>query len=68
MFYEHGHRYLYSRSALERACVTAGFDAVRHSCNQDRDSLLGYLDTHAERYGHKPEVAQFVEMIKPPRR
>lgn len=65
MFYEHGHRYLYSRSALKRACVSAGFDAVRLSVNQDPGSQLGYLDTHAERYGHKPEVAQFVEMIKP---
>jgi len=65
MFYEHGHRYIYSRSALKRACVNAGFEQVWHSFSQDRASQLGYLDTHVQRYGYKPEMAQFVEMIKP---
>lgn len=65
MFYEHGHRYLYSRSALVRACARAGFEKITPSTNMDPRSQLGYLDTHADRYGHDPEVAQFLEVTKP---
>jgi predicted SAM-dependent methyltransferase len=65
MFYEHGHRYLYSRAALMRACELAGFVNLTASTHKDPRSQLGYLDTHAERYGHKPEVAQFLEATKP---
>lgn len=65
VFYGHGHRYLYTREALQRCCLEAGFTEVRTSSYRDEASVLGYLDSHAERFNHPPEISQFLEVAKP---
>ncbi len=64
IFYEHGHRYIYSRSELLDAIKKAGFSSSSHSTYRDPSSKLGFLDTHADRFNHPPEMSQYVEAIK----
>ncbi len=47
-FYEHGHRYIYSRAEMLAALVAAGFTEARHSTYKDPASELGFLDSHAD--------------------
>ena len=65
MFYAHGHQYLYTREELKKACKQVGFVALKPSCYRDTDSVLGHLDTHADRFGHPEQLAQYLEMQKP---
>jgi predicted SAM-dependent methyltransferase len=64
IFYEHGHCYLYTRQALHGRCLEAGFENIQLSSYQDPDSKLGYLDSHADRFNHPPEISQYLEMKK----
>lgn len=64
LFYEHGHRYIYSRRELCAAIEQAGFGSNAHSTYRDQDSVLGFLDTHAYRFDHPPEMSQYVEAVK----
>jgi predicted SAM-dependent methyltransferase len=65
IFYEHGHRYLYTREALQFYCQEAGFIDIRFSTYQDPQSRLGYLDSHAHRFHHSPDISQYLEAEKP---
>lgn len=60
-FYEHGHRYIYSRAEMLAALVAAGFTEARHSTYKDPASELGFLDSHADRFSHDPLLSQYVE-------
>lgn len=61
IFYKHGHRHLYTRTALETELRAAGFRLVRSSFYRAPASALGHLDSHADRFGHPPEISQYVE-------
>lgn len=63
-FYGHGHRYLYSRAEMAKVVSEAGFSETRHSTYKDPTSRLGFLDSHADRFGHDPLLSQFVEAIR----
>jgi len=63
-FYEHGHRYIYSRRELLAALDRAGFSKSIHSTYRAAESVLGYLDTHAHRFDHAPELSQYVEAAR----
>ncbi|NEO96283.1 MAG: methyltransferase domain-containing protein [Moorea sp. SIO3G5] len=65
IFYEHGHRYLYTQQALEFYCQETGFTNLNKSTYKDNESRLGYLDSHAERFNHSPEISQYLEAQKP---
>ena len=64
IFYEHTHRYIYTRQALQEKCLEAGFENVRSSSYKDSNSRLGYLDSHADRFSHPPEISQYLEAEK----
>ena len=63
-FYDHGHRYIYSRRELVSATAQAGFSKSVHSTYRDPEAVLGFLDTHAERFDHAPELSQYVEATR----
>lgn len=63
-FYDHGHRYLYSRTELVALLTEVGFSMVRVSTYQDLYSPLGHLDSHADRFRHPPELSQYQEATK----
>lgn len=65
VFYSHGHRYLYTREALLFYCQEVGFTNLKMSFYQDYESKLGYLDSHANRFNHIPEITQYLEAQKP---
>lgn len=65
IFYEHEHRHIYSRAELAAALAQAGFADITPSSYKDASSELGYLDTHADRFAHKPEISQYVEARRP---
>lgn len=65
IFYEHEHRYIYTRMKLEQSCLNAGFTDLRPSFYQDPDSRLGYLDSHPDRYRHSPDISYYLEARKP---
>jgi predicted SAM-dependent methyltransferase len=64
VFYNHDHRYLYTRKSLRHFCEEAGFVNICESIYQDPNSKLGYLDSHADRFNHPPEISQYLEMWK----
>ena len=64
IFYEHRHRCIYTREAIESSCREAGFARVRRSVYRDSSSRLGYLDSHADRFQHPPEMCQYLEAEK----
>jgi len=64
-FYEHGHAYIYSRAELLSALGTAGFSGCTHFAYKDPDSILGFLDSHADRFDHDPCLSQYVEARRP---
>ena len=49
IFYEHGHRYIYSKAGIRTLLETSKFKAVRESLFRDETSAFGYFDTHAVR-------------------
>jgi predicted SAM-dependent methyltransferase len=62
IFYEHAHVYLYTRHELFEAFRRARFENVRsYACGE---GALGYLDSHAIRFQHSPEISQYVEAQK----
>jgi len=61
IFYDHGHRHIYGRRELAGALSECGFRDVVFSTYRDRSARLGYLDSHADRFGHAPEISQYVE-------
>lgn len=63
-FLNHGHRYLYTRNALENAISAADFMGIRFSSYRDPESRLGYLDSHADRLMHSPDMSMYVEAEK----
>lgn len=65
IFYGHGHRYLYTQEALQFYCHEAGLINLRMSTYQDLESSLSYLDSHADRFNHLPEMSQYLEAQKP---
>ena len=65
VFYDHDHKYLYTRAALKYFCEEAGFINIYTSVYKDPDSNLGHLDSHADRFDHLPEISQYLEMQKP---
>lgn len=65
IFYDHDHRYLYTRRALRFFGEEAGFVDLHDSVYQDPKSSLGYLDSHADRFEHPAEISQFLELRKP---
>lgn len=62
IFYEHSHVYLYTRSELLEACRRARFENIRAYAYGE--GALGYLDSHAIRFQHPPEISQYVEAQK----
>ncbi|MFL0357658.1 class I SAM-dependent methyltransferase [Erythrobacter sp. GH1-10] len=65
IFYEHGHRFIYSRPRLTAALEQAGFEAVRFYKYKDPEALLGRYDSHAARFDHDPAISHHVEASKP---
>lgn len=66
-FLMHQHKHLYSRSNLKKLLEKCGFVDVEHSSYRSAGSELGYLDSHADRFKHPPEISQYVEARKPGR-
>ena len=60
-FYDHGHAYIYSRAELRDALTAAGFSACTWSTYKDPTAVLGFLDSHADRFDHDPLLSQYVE-------
>lgn len=50
IFYQHGHRYIYSKAGMRGMLEDAGLAAVTESSFRDRASPYGYFDTHALRF------------------
>lgn len=65
VFYNHGHCYLYTQQALQNHCREVGFINMKNSTYRDPESRLGYLDSHADRFKHLPEISQYLEVQKP---
>lgn len=65
IFYEHGHRFIYSRSRLTRALEQAGFETARFFEYRDPAALLGHHDSHAQRFDHDPAISHYAEAAKP---
>lgn len=64
IFYNHGHRHIYTCSALNRHLKNAGFTNISFSTYKDPDSELGEFDSHADRFSHPPEYSHYVEARK----
>ena len=62
--YRHEHRFVYTEAALREALLAAGFSQVRRSRYRDPEGALGAHDSHAERYGHAPEMSLYLEARK----
>jgi len=65
VFLNHGHKHLYTRGALAGAFSKVGFTNIRFSSYRDPESKLGYLDSHADRFMHSPDISMYVEAEKP---
>lgn len=63
-FYDHGHRYIYSRAEMANALTRAGFSDVQHSTYKDPETKLGFLDSHADRFHHDPLLSQYLEAVR----
>lgn len=50
IFYNHGHRHIYSKAGVRRLLQSAGLIDVRESSFRDMNSAYGYFDTHALRF------------------
>jgi hypothetical protein len=49
IFYQHGHRHIYSKAGVRALLEAAGLAAVTESSFRDGASAHGYFDTHALR-------------------
>jgi predicted SAM-dependent methyltransferase len=66
IFYDHGHRHIYSRAGMRALLESAGFEGLRLSSFRDPHSRFGYFDTHPLRFAvSKAELAQYWEADKP---
>lgn len=65
IFFEHGHRFIYSSIALRSALNKAGFNEIEFYGYQDPRAILGRLDSHADRFQHDPNISHYVEGTKP---
>ena len=65
IFFDHGHKYIYSRHELSNALTEAGFVFIRNSSYKDPKSKLGFLDSHPQRFNHPPEISQYVDAQRP---
>jgi predicted SAM-dependent methyltransferase len=65
IFFNHQHVYLYSRLQLHASLRISGFIDIRQSSFRDPAAALGYLDSHALRFGHTPDLSQYVEARRP---
>lgn len=65
IFFNHAHKYIYSRQELSYALTAASFVSIQASGYKDANSALGLLDSHPERFNHVPEISQYVEAQKP---
>jgi hypothetical protein len=63
-FYDHGHKYLYTIYEVKQMLSRRGFESIVTSDYQSKDSLLGQLDSHADRYGHSVEQSMYIEAVK----
>lgn len=64
-FYLHHHRHLFSPQELRDLSLSCGFVDQLVSKYKDPQSTLGYLDSHADRFNHAPELSQYLELRKP---
>lgn len=64
IFYGHHHRHIYSIPNLKEALSSAGFVDIRFTDYRDASSPLGKFDTHADRYGHPPDMSIYVDVRK----
>jgi predicted SAM-dependent methyltransferase len=64
IFYDHGHLHIYTPESLARACQEAGFESPQRSGYRDPESRLGWLDSHADRFGRSPEISQYTEALR----
>jgi predicted SAM-dependent methyltransferase len=65
IFYDHEHRYIYSRNKLLSALSRCGFVELRHSSYKEQSSPLALLDSHPDRFNHPPEMSQYLEARRP---
>lgn len=65
IFYLHHHRHIFSPQELLDVCLASGFIEPLESKYKDPHSTLGYLDSHADRFNHPPELSQYLELRKP---
>ncbi len=65
IFYLHLHRHLFTPQELLDVSLACGFVEPIVSKYKDPRSSLGYLDTHADRFRHAPELSQYLELRKP---
>ena len=65
IFYGHGHRHIYTEPSLHDAMQKAGFGEIVFSSYRDGQSVLGRHDSHADRFGHPPEIFLYCEAQKP---
>jgi predicted SAM-dependent methyltransferase len=68
IFYDHQHRYLYTRDKLATAVKCCGFVEIRQSSYRETNSRYGYLDNHPVRFNHLPEISQYLEARRPDER
>jgi hypothetical protein len=50
---------------LLSALGAAGFSDCTHFTYKDPGSILGFLDSHADRFDHDPRLSQYVEARRP---
>lgn len=66
VFYDHGHRYIYSEAEMEALLHKVGFSIVKKSSFRDPKANFGHFDTHALRFPEAPaECSQYWEAQKP---
>lgn len=63
IFLCHEHRFVYTSQGLEELFRLAGF-RFRRSLYQDGNSKLARLETHADRFGHPPEISMYYDAWK----
>lgn len=64
LFYNHGHKYIYTREKLERLVLSVGFVKTCTSRYLDPESQFAYLDSHPYRFDHEPEISQYLDAWK----
>ena len=65
IFYEHGHRYIYTKAGIRALLAASKFTSVRESSFRDNASSYGYFDTHAIRISVSDEkITQYWDAVK----